>query len=479
MLEKIKLAFKQSFYERALLSYCFNSINNYYSIAVSINPEDFLDYDHRLVWTLFEQLVSKGVKKFDSFLVINEAKSNNILTEQLQSYIMAIASLDLSNTNLEFCKQAVIDASSKYKLYKSLVKNIRVVENSAENDKMSAGDLIGSVNKELLDLSLTSKSITEAKNLADGIDEFIESRKANPVEFCGISTGFSILDKRIDGLVPGTLTVLCARPKHGKSAFLSNVGAHVAYKLNKPVLYVDTEMNFEQWRARILAMLSNVSERRIKHGGYTDDEYERLMLAATLIKKGKYFHEFMPGYSIDKLVALYNKYRYAEGIELAIFDYIKSPSSADFRNKKEYQILGDVTTALKDLSGELDIPFLCANQINRQNDVADSDRILRYADVLMFFKPKTKEELDSVAPFEKDYGNYKLVITDSRRGGTTPDEGIGYYFLKRLLKIEEAQKQLIDYDKFKNTEKDDVIEDDINEEDKIINEGVAYNNEVF
>jgi len=245
---------------------------------------------------------------------------------------------------------------------------------------------------------------------------------------------------------------LCARPKHGKSTFLSNVSAHVAYRLSKPVLYVDTEMPFEQWRSRMISMLSNVPERRVQHGGYTEQEYFNLKQAIDLIKKGNLFHEYMPGYSVDKLAAIYNKYKHVEGIELAVFDYIKEPPGGS-KDRKEYQLLGDVTTALKDMSGELQIPFLCANQLNRQKDIADSDRILRYADVLMFFKPKEKEEMERGGTLG---GGYKLVITNSRRGGTTPEEGIGYDFLKRTLQISEAEVQLIDYESKEYKEKEEM-----------------------
>ena len=123
-------------------------------------------------------------------------------------------------------------------------------------------------------------------------------------------------------------------------------------------------------------------------------------------------------------------------------------------------MLGDVTTALKDIAGELNIPVLAANQINRQQDIADSDRILRYADVLMFFKPKSNEEFKKIeegyGKFRMgDFGSHKLIITDSRRGGTTPPEGIDFQFLKRYLKIVEAQAQRIDYNEYEKKEKEE------------------------
>jgi len=456
MSERLKERFCKPSHERALLSYCFKSLDKYYTIASTISDNDFLRPEHKLIWVIFGTLTKRGIDQFDVSMVVNEAQQNNILKEiGGYDYIIALVDMDLTETNIDYYIDKVLDSSVKYQLYMKLNYDLRQVGDDALDEDISSLDMIGKVTKDVMDLSLKSKSIKAATNLAEGIDEYIEDRRTNPVELCGLSTGFPILDKLIDGMVPGTLTVICARPKEGKSTMLSNIGAYVAYQLQKPVLYIDTEMSFDEWRPRIMSMMSDVPERDIKHGGYNNQQLYNINKAAEVIKKGKFFHEYMPGYSVDKLMAIYNKYKYIEDIGLAIFDYIKAPPGQNFKDKKEYQILGDVTTALKDLAGELNIPFLCANQINRQDDVADSDRIIRYADVLMFFKKRTKEELDRVHPFEKDYGFYKLFIKRSRRGGGTPEEGIGFDFIKRVLQMSESTKQLIDYNNYNYQEQED------------------------
>lgn len=454
MSEKIKELFCQPAYERALLSYCFKSIDNFYVVASKIVNEDFLRPEHRLLYIMLETLSKTNIAKFDMSMVINEAQKNGIL-QQIGSYdyINAIAQLELEDDNLSYYLDKVLDNSTKYQLHRKLENNLVALERDAKDDEITATDLLGKAGNDIMTLSMQSKAVKEARDLADGIDEYIEERKNNPVKFCGMSTGFEILDKRIDGLIPGTLHVVCARPKQGKSTFLSAVSSYVAYDLSKPVLYIDTEMPFEQWRDRVIAMLSGVPERIIKHGGYSDQHYVNICEARDIIKGGKLYHEYMPGYSVDKLVAIYKKYKHTDDIQLGIFDYIKAPPGADFRNKKEYQVLGDVTTKLKDLAGELDIPFFAANQINRQQDIADSDRILRYADVLMFLKPKPVEEVEK---YGIDYGTYRLIITDSRRGGTTPPEGIDYQFVKKSLRMHEAIKQVINYDDREYQEKEEL-----------------------
>jgi len=168
----------------------------------------------------------------------------------------------------------------------------------------------------------------------------------------------------------------------------------------------------------------------------------------------------MPGYSVEKLTALYKKYKIKENIDLAIFDYIKEPAegaSAD-RRRAEWQVLGDVTTKLKDLSGELNIPFLAAVQINREGGVAGSDRISWFGDIVMQWMRKEKDELEA-----KGYegGQYKLVIRDTRRGGETPEQGIGYKFRKKSLTIREVEleHQIITYgeDVINNASDDDEL----------------------
>jgi len=462
--EKTKELFCQPVYERALLSYCFKSIDNYYDIAAMVSAEDFLRPEHRLVYMMFDTLLKRKVHHFDAPLIVDEAKKDGIL-QQIggYEYIDAIIDMEIGIENITYYMHRVLDASTKYKLHIRLDTHRRMLEKNAQTEDVTSADMMGAVEADVLDLSMTSKFIREPRDISDGLEESIDKRHKNPVTICGINSGYPIMDKLMDGMPPGTLTVICARPKVGKSTLLSNIATYVAYNVRKPVLYVDTEMPFDQWRDRIIANLSGVEERRIKHGGYSDDEYDRIKKAIALVKKGKLFHEFMPGYSVDKLVSVYKKYKSKENIGFAVFDYIKEPQSNN-PNRKEYQLLGDVATILKDLSGELGIPFLAANQINRQDDVADSDRILRYTDVLAFFSRRTPEELEHIEstyrPFHNDYGTHKLMIRESRRGGVTPQEGICFMFKKKTLTIHEAKRQLVDYDSVEYSKKDEIEDDD-------------------
>jgi len=110
--------------------------------------------------------------------------------------------------------------------------------------------------------------------------------------------------------------------------------------------------------------------------------------------------------------------------------------------EKETQVLGQITTGLKDLAGSLDIPLLTAAQLNREGDVAASDRIAWFADVMMRWEAKSEKEIDDEG---MPSGSHRLRITASRNGGVCP-EGINFLFHKPTLKITEAVEQVKRHD---------------------------------
>ena len=445
--------------ERALLSFAIRNIDFFYDLQSKIENDDFLYPEHEFMYILMKELLSKGAEKFDLGLLLSTAKDMGILP-QLGGvdYIHSICNMKIHEDNYTLYMKEVLEASTKYKLYNILQDSVENIENKAKSSSGSI-ELIGKVENKILDLSTDSKAVSEPIDFAEGLSEYIEERRKNAKEIMGLSTGFSVLDNQIDGMIPGTLFIIAARKKVGKSAFLTNISARVAYNMKVPVLYVDTELTFNEWRTRVIAALSNVEERVIKHGGYDKEQHNEILeKCVQRVEKGFLYHEYMPGYSLDKLVALYKKYKIKHNIGLMVFDYLKEPSSASVdRERKEHQLLGDVTTKLKDLAGELDIPALTAVQLNRSGDVADSDRIARYGDIVAFWQAKSEDDRKA-ENYKK--GSHKLIIKDTRRGGSTGEDGISYFFFKKQLLIKEVRADIQpgDYSDVVDEESDDLEE---------------------
>src|SRR5437763_197952 len=110
MSEKTKELFCQPVYERALLSYCFKSVDNYYDVSALVNGEDFLRPEHRLIYTMFGVLIKRKVAAFDASLIATEAKKDGVLQDiGGYDYINAIIDMQVGSENLSYYTQKVLD----------------------------------------------------------------------------------------------------------------------------------------------------------------------------------------------------------------------------------------------------------------------------------------------------------------------------------------------------------------------------------
>lgn len=431
--------------ERSILATISCNEDALFNVLARVDESDFLAPESRAYFSILCLLNKAGYTKFTKILLSKTAADLSCNELCSEAFIDAILNVHVESSNLDKLISKLVDDSTKYKLFLKLNNHSEaVLGNASTLTSKSSEDLINIVQSDLISLSIHSDAISEPIHISDGLEEYIENIMHTHTPVIGLSTGYPILDKVIDGLVPGTLMIVAARKKMGKSTFLTNVATHVAVNDGLPTLYVDTEMTFKEWRDRVLAIISGVQERTIKHGGFKDDKevLKRLQDAVKYLGKSKLFHHYLPGYNLEKISALYKKYKFKEDIQLAVFDYIKEPESSSIEaGRKEYQILGDVTTRLKDLSGQLNIPFLAAVQVNRAGDVADSDRVARYGDVVAFWGLRDLKKAEEEAVDLDLAGHYSLCIRDTRRGGTTGEWGIGFKFKKTKLRVLEVSQE--------------------------------------
>ena len=105
-----------------------------------------------------------------------------------------------------------------------------------------------------------------------------------------------------------------------------------------------------------------------------------------------------------------------------------------------YNELGGRCDFLKnEVAGVLELAVLAACQLNRQNQVGDSDKLERYASVSMSWRNKTSDEIIMDG---EECGNYRLNISLNRLGEQMDDsEYIDFVFDGSKMRIDETEKQ--------------------------------------
>ena len=119
-----------------------------------------------------------------------------------------------------------------------------------------------------------------------------------------------------------------------------------------------------------------------------------------------------------------------------IYDYIKPTEK--YGAAEISQSLGLMADFLKSIAGNMNIPVLGGLQLNKlTGQVADSMKPERYADVLMYWKEKSIEQLrhDGI-----ECGNYLLQVVKNRNGSIhDEDDYLDISFKGDLMNISEAK----------------------------------------
>ena len=224
--------------------------------------------------------------------------------------------------------------------------------------------------------------------------------------------------------------------KRGKSAFFLNEAVH-KLKMGVPTVYLDTEMQDRLFAERLLANLTGIEIKRIKTGNYSLEEGKLLENTNEWIKKQPFVHLYLPQTTDEEIYAIHKVLKYKMNVQFSIFDYIKSNVLS---SSEQYNALGGRTDFLKNvIAGELNMAVLAGIQLNRNNQVADSDKVERYASTSILWREKTSDEITSDGGLK--FGNFCLKI-DLNRNGEMMDEDdyICMNFDGSRMRIEQAEQ---------------------------------------
>ena len=225
----------------------------------------------------------------------------------------------------------------------------------------------------------------------DTLDELCENGGKCP----GLSTGISTLDRKINGLKPGNLMILAARPSMGKTALALNIALNAARRMDKAVAVASLEMSKAEVADRILSLESMVELSHLATGKLMEEEWERIAEATVGLS---YYPIFVSDDSMTTVADIKAKCRRVENLGLVVIDYlqlIQSSGANTGRNENRQQVVSDMSRMLKLMAKDLNVPVLCLSQLSRANEKRDNKRpmlsdlresgaIEQDADVVMF-----------------------------------------------------------------------------------------------
>jgi len=294
----------------------------------------------------------------------------------------------------------------------------------------SITQILGIAEDSIFDFSsLLNDRDNEPVSLGEGLHNYLQYLGNNPTSTIGISTGYKEYDWAIGGgLRNGTVNMIGARAKTGKTILSDNIGNYIASELNIPVLNLDTEMSLTDHQIRLTALRTSTPIHNIETG--TAKNFDRILEESKLIEKIPYYHKSIAGCPFEEQIAIARRWIVKtvglneDGTSkpcVIIYDYLKLMSSEGLnKDLKEYQLLGFMMTSLHNFAVRYQIPILSFIQLNReginkeeQNVISGSDRIIWLCSNFSILKGKSPEE---IAEDGHQYGNRKIVVVAARHG---------------------------------------------------------------
>lgn len=182
-------------------------------------------------------------------------------------------------------------------------------------------------------------------------------------------TGFRIYDEAAH-LRPSMFAVIGARPKIGKTTFLTNIARNLVTDQEKGcgVLFITLEMPPEDLYYMVASQLQRVSRRLLEVAGIPPEEQAiHIHNAAEKVALNRLF--LIQAWTDQEIIAAAATYQHKYGIGCVMVDYLQLVDCADRHNSwKDYDIVSRVTTNLARFSKKSNIAFMVASQLNRNPD---------------------------------------------------------------------------------------------------------------
>ena len=413
-----------------------------------VGEEVFYDLRHQTIFKTLSEMYDS--REAIDIITLQQRLKDSQLLEQVGgiAYLSALPDTVPSAANLSYYLEIV---KEKYLLRKMIhvCTDVvgRVYDYEGEIDV-----LMDEVERDILRISeaRVQSHTNTIKDLVKKAINTIEDFHQRQGMLTGIATGFNDLDKMTSGLHGGEMVVIAARPSMGKTSLAMNIAEHVAIEQKLAVGVFSLEMTSESLVLRMLCSRSRVNLRNVREGFLAERDFPKLTGAAGKLAGSPLFIDDSSGLSILQLRAKARRMQQQYQIKLFVIDYLQLLHSTARRAENRQQEIADISSGIKALAKELNVPIIVLSQLNRElereknrkprmSDLRESGAIEQDADLVgLLYKPNADDDENAAAtPAAEEAVPVNLLIAKQRNG---PTGDVNLTFLRSYTRFESAAK---------------------------------------
>src|SRR5699024_6495537 len=238
----------------------------------------------------------------------------------------------------------------------------------------------------------------------------------------GVPTGFADLDELTNGLHPGQLVLVAARPALGKSTLALDLARASAIKHNLPTIFFSLEMVKSEIAMRLLSAEASIGLQKMRKGMLENDEWMRIARKRSDINDAPLYIDDSPNMTLVEIRAKCRRLKQRVGLKLIVIDYLQLMTSGKKVENRQQEV-AEFSRALKLMAKELQVPVVALSQLNRGSeqradkrpmisDLRESGSVEQDSDIVILLH--RDEVYDKLArPGEAD-----LIVAKHRNGPT-------------------------------------------------------------
>lgn len=391
------------------------------TVAEIINPSDFYKEAHKIIYESMLKLNSNN-EPIDLITLIEELRKEGHLDNVGGiSYLTSLSTIVPTTSNVKYYANIVKEKS----VMRQLIKASNEIINLGYDASTDVQEILDQAEKNIFDISQekSGDDIQPINLVLQDTFDMIERLCTQKSDVTGITTGFTDLNKKINGLQRTDLILLAARPAMGKTAFSLNLVQNAALKGDASVAVFSLEMSKEQLVQRMLSAQSNVELSKIKTGSLGESDWPRIIDAMAVLSEANIFIDDTPGIKISEIRSKCRRLKIEKGLDLILIDYLQL-MEGEGKNENRQQEIAKISRSLKILAKELDCPVVALSQLSRSpelrkdhrpilSDLRESGSIEQDADIVMFLYRDEYYHDDSE---KKNIG--EVIIAKNRHGET-------------------------------------------------------------
>ncbi|WP_446666608.1 replicative DNA helicase [Flexivirga sp. B27] len=390
--------------------------------AESVDGRDFYRPAHESIYEAIIDLYGRG-EPADAITVADELTKRGELSRiGGQAYLHELIQGVPTAANAGYYAEIVAERAVLRRLVSA---GTRIVQMGYADGGGDVVDVINAAQAEVFGVTAGKEAedyVRLGEVIAETADE-IDAASSTNGQMTGVPTGFTDLDALTNGLHPGQMIVLAARPAVGKSTLGLDIARACSIKAGMASAIFSLEMSKTEISMRLLSAEGGIQLQHMRKGTMRDEDWTRLATTMGKVADAPLFIDDSPNMSLMEIRSKCRRLKERNDLKLVVIDYLQLMTSGK-RVESRQQEVSEFSRALKLLAKEINVPVIAISQLNRgpeqrtdkrpqMSDLRESGSIEQDADMVILLHREDSYDRESERAGEAD-----LIVAKHRNGPT-------------------------------------------------------------